>query len=66
MDIVVVTPDNFEEVAAFLRMASSLTEIEKKFELCRGERERLFIEVESEVVFIEAEGAERKDDRTRR
>jgi tetrahydromethanopterin S-methyltransferase subunit G len=66
MDIVVVTPDNFEEVAAFLRMADSLTEIEKKLELCRGERERLFIEVESEVVFIEAEGAERKDDRTRR
>ena len=62
MDVVIIAPDNFEKVVPVLGVSGSLAEKEEELEFGGGKRKGFLVEVEGEVVFVEAEGAKGKYD----
>ena len=61
MHVVVVAPDDLEQIVSVLGLAGPLAEVEEEFELGGGELKWFFVEVEGLIVFIKAKRAERKD-----
>jgi len=60
--VVVISPNDFEEIVTVLSFTGALAEVEEELKLGRSEGKGLFVEVKSEAVFIKAEGAEGEDD----
>ncbi len=63
VDIVIVAPDDFEQVVPVLGVSGALAEEKEKLEFGGGEREGFLVEVEGEVVFVETKGAKGEDNR---